>query len=225
MAFTCKALHNKITTRLVVRSAIMHGGNAGKTVKALYEFMDDKSIHIPSALRLLRLVNGNVCESCCSSPTMNFPRSGYGGVFLCSPCLKNAEKRNSWVRFNCDPRYQEIINHPRVVAKRLSSKYFTWARSIKLNGEKCDPLVTTVDIEHMAAASASIDSMLSDLELPTEQEYEELVMTNEASQADANAAALYRLQKKESASTQAREKWTTSSRQLISEIQAMPDVG
>jgi hypothetical protein len=36
MAFTCKSLRSKVTTRLVIRSEVMHGGFAATTVNALF---------------------------------------------------------------------------------------------------------------------------------------------------------------------------------------------
>jgi hypothetical protein len=222
MAFTCKALRDTITTKLVMCSALMHGGHAGATVEILYWLMKYQQIHVPSALRLLRLGNGKICESCCSKRVITV-RPAYG-VFFCQRCL--TERFLSSSKISDNPCMEEIVDHPCVAGRyQRNSKSILWARPSERNGEKCGPLVTFEDIEHMAAATASIDSMLSDLELPAKQEYEEFVKTYETSQADAKAFALYRLQKKESASIQAREKRIMSSLQIVSKIQAMLDEG
>ena len=82
MSLTCKALRACVTTKMVVRSAIMQGGNVKTSVKELYDLLKKNAIHAPSALRLLRLVNGKCCEVC-HSRRVNHVKSGFG-VFICS---------------------------------------------------------------------------------------------------------------------------------------------
>ena len=59
-ALTCKSLRQMVTTKMVVSSALIHGGNAKKTMEELYALMSNHSMHVPSPLRLLRLANGKI---------------------------------------------------------------------------------------------------------------------------------------------------------------------
>lgn len=80
MAFTCKTLRNKITVPLVVRSAMIHGRHAKKTIEELSRLMKVHAMHPPSALRLLRLVNGRLVRvllstrrsRCCNPGSRSF---------------------------------------------------------------------------------------------------------------------------------------------------------
>lgn len=91
MAFVCKGLMTKVSVRVVVRSAIMHGGNTRITMNDLYQLLKHHAIHMPSPLRLLRLVNGKKCEECLDAK-VNHTRDGYG-VFLCWECLKSGSDK------------------------------------------------------------------------------------------------------------------------------------
>jgi len=64
IALTCKSLREMVTTKMVVQSALIHGGHAKKTMEELYKLMKNQSIYPPSPLRLLRLANGKTCEFC-----------------------------------------------------------------------------------------------------------------------------------------------------------------
>ena len=69
IALTCKPLREMVTVKMVVQSALIHGGNPKKTMEELYALMRAHSMHIPSPLRLLRLVNSKTCEFCLTSGT------------------------------------------------------------------------------------------------------------------------------------------------------------
>ena len=84
-AFTCKGLRSKITTRVVVRSALIHGGYAKQIIEELHVLMSKESLFVPSPCRLLRLVNGKRCEFC-SKNRVNHVHPGLG-VFACWDCV------------------------------------------------------------------------------------------------------------------------------------------
>ena len=55
IALTSWSLREMVTTRMVVQSALIHGGHPKKTMEELAKLMKKHSIHPPSPLRLLRL--------------------------------------------------------------------------------------------------------------------------------------------------------------------------
>jgi hypothetical protein len=217
MAFTCKSLRSKVTTRLVVRSAIMQGGHAATTVRELYNLMNNKSIHAPSPLRLLRLVNGKRCEWC-NINKLSYVRPRFG-VFLCRPCLADQFTATVELMVLLQFRYDQILGAQSYAP--LGNTSAIWSRCLEQNGELCGPLVTLADIERMAHISASGESMVS--ELPPEQDYKEFVQAYDDSQEEAKAAEQYRLEKKERSRTEAAERRKKSSLQIVSKITDLLD--
>jgi len=119
---SCKVLRENITTSLVVKSAMIHGGHAKSTVSELYKLVQLMSIYVPSSLRLLRLVNGKRCEFCFQS-RVNYVRSDVG-VFACWTCLtrRGLTKawKKSWVRYKRNSEaYDAVFYHPRVACSRF----------------------------------------------------------------------------------------------------------
>jgi hypothetical protein len=57
-----KSIREYIIPALVLRSAVFGGVKTKSVVKNVVLSIADKSIHVPSTLRLLRLVNGTKCE-------------------------------------------------------------------------------------------------------------------------------------------------------------------
>jgi hypothetical protein len=232
MAFTCKTLQRKLTTRLVVHSTIMHGGHASTTMQHIYELMKIKGIHAPSTLRLLRLANGKRCESC-NVNKLNYVRQGYG-VFLCRSCITDEFTENSessLERIRQNPRFARIVGNSRVFASLFVSPLLdfspamrrgmvTWARRLEHNGELWGPILTLGDIEHIMvhAPPASVESLLGDL-LPPEEDYSAFVHAYEDSQKEAIAAAQARKVKKEKSRTDAAERRTRNALHVVSKIQ------
>lgn len=217
MAFTCKSLRSKVTTRLVVRSAIMQGGHAATTVSELYNLMKSKSIHAPSALRLLRLVNGKRCEWC-NINKLNYVRPGFG-VFLCRPCLADEFTATVELMVLLQFRYDQILGIHSYAP--LGSTSAIWSRRLEQNGELCGPIVTLADIERMIHTSSSVESMVS--HLAPEQDYKEFVQTYDDSQEEAKAVEQFRLEKKERARTEAADRRKRSSLQVVSKIKDLLD--
>ena len=119
-ALTCKSLRAKITVAMIVKSVLIQNGRGKQTLDELQKLLSDKSIHPPSALRLLRLVNGKRCEIC-NRRKVNHVRPGIG-VFSCWTCLteRGLTKgwKKTWVRYRKNVgRYELIFKHPRVAAQ------------------------------------------------------------------------------------------------------------
>lgn len=64
LSMTSKSIRRSLTVDIVVKCAMYHGGRPFATVFKLANLMKMKSIYPPSALRILRLVNGKCCEFC-----------------------------------------------------------------------------------------------------------------------------------------------------------------
>ena len=85
--FVLYRLQKAVTTKMVVKSALIHGGLAKKSMEELYALMSNHSLHVPSPLRLLRISNGKCCEFCLKDK-VNHIRPGIG-VFACWDCVTN----------------------------------------------------------------------------------------------------------------------------------------
>ncbi len=145
IALTCKSLREMVTTKMVVQSALIHGGHAKKTMEELYNLMKMHSIHPPSPLRLLRLANGKRCEFCLQSGT-NHVRPGLG-VFACWDCVSSGKQgrwnawsssgsrsglkltkawKTSWSRYTRKPIYRTILSHSRVASNGYGTNHYFW---------------------------------------------------------------------------------------------------
>lgn len=71
-----KLVRSCISVETVVKSSLYHRGYAMKSVQNLAVLMDKKAIYPPSALRLLRLVNGKRCEFCFNAPVSPVKNKG-----------------------------------------------------------------------------------------------------------------------------------------------------
>ena len=90
LAFSSKELMNSVTTKTIVRSALLHGSRPKRTVEVLAPLMKNYSIDAPSPLRLLRLVNGDYCEHPdCVNRCYHVKKSGN---FYCSDCQNDFPK-------------------------------------------------------------------------------------------------------------------------------------
>lgn len=247
MANTCTALRAAVTTRcvrenvvslciscvlrcsrlscyrIVVRSAIMHGGNAKTTVSELYELLKNDAMHTPSPGRLLRLVNGKRCEVC-NSRKVKHANPRYG-LFLCSSCLiDGAEKHTvkiTCARFRKSLRFQHIVQDGRTAGRwtRMfnQNNFHVLARPFIQNGEPCGPRVTYMDFERIGSATEPIQDMLNEL-LP-EQDTSAFVETYEASVEEAKAVEVYRKEKKANAAKKAAEARKASSLRVVAKVQ------
>ncbi|KAL7458347.1 hypothetical protein ACHAWC_010176 [Mediolabrus comicus] len=157
VALTCKSLLSRVTTTMVVRSALIHGDNAKKTFEELYKLMKNHSIHPPSPLRLLRLANGRKCEFCVKKNVLSLYQDMNIGAFSCWNCLTKAPDpltmafKSSWSRCWRNPIYRCILNHPRLASRNKSKGKFLWIRDrLDAHGDKIGPLVLWKNIDEMA---------------------------------------------------------------------------
>ena len=148
VALTCKSLLARVTTTMVVRSALIHGDNAKKTFEELYKLMKNHSIHPPSPLRLLRLANGRKCEFCQEKSVLSLYQDMNIGAFSCWNCLTKGEDpltkafKSSWSRCWKNPIYHCILNHPRLASRDKSKGRLLWIQDrLDANGDKIGPLI------------------------------------------------------------------------------------
>ncbi len=178
-AFTCKSIRDMVSTRMVVKSALLHGGHAKKTMEELHALMSNHSMHVPSPLRLLRMANGKVCEFC-QLDRVNHVRPGIG-VFACWDCVTNGMGvltlpdltrqppltrtwKTSWVRYtNNRERYNAIFGHRRVASSLYGSKYFLWSEHrTDGTGERVGPIVAWDDVDRLCNHFHSANEVVDD---------------------------------------------------------------
>jgi len=231
VAFTCKTLRDFISTKLVIRSALIHGGHAHQTMVELHKLMQNKALHIPSPLRLLRLVNGKRCKRCNQSK-VNFVRPCVG-VFACWDCTTTSLTKPwkmTWARYrDHTDEYDAIFDHPRVATNTYGSQHYMWAIPGRDNsGELIGPLVTLGHVDRMfecAQRGGNLDTYLNDkLKAPPEESYREFNDTFAETQERAHRVQLEREKKKEAAKQKSKgnklakiEKMTTDLAALLDE--------
>ncbi len=153
VALTCKSLREMVTTKMVVQSALIHGGNAKKTMEELYKLMKNHSIHVPSPLRLLQLTNGKRCEFCNSKSVLSLYNGLNIGAFSCWDCVAKGNDpvtrawKTSWSRYWRNPVYRAILNNPRVTFRDKSKGKFMWIKDrMDAKGNKFGPIVRWQDM-------------------------------------------------------------------------------
>jgi hypothetical protein len=206
---------------------MIHGGNAGRTIQELYPLMQNQSIFPPSAWRLLRLVNGRKCERC-HVQKVDFVRPHYGVFFCWDSCLQQEYTQTwntQWVRYERNPIYEEILEHPRVTAILYGKKYYVWKkRYTTKSGEDAGPLVTYTDIERVAAKfpnNATIESIVE--HAPPASCYQEFVDAYESCKEAAKTAAKLRHERKEAASKRQKAGKLDNVAKLLGRVQALLD--
>ena len=227
MAFTCTSLRDQISTPLVVRSAMIHGGHTGSTINHLLPLMEKGKIHIPSPLRLLRLVNGKKCEFC-NCRKVNHVRPGYG-VFACWFCTTERGLtrvlNTKLVRYNRNRKYDAMFNHERVGLTPYGSKYYVWnvrRTSVGSSGEAIGPLVTFRHIDASVQGNLSIDDYLEQiLEVPPLEDYTEFVSICQEMKARAKKAEEERYEKKEATAMRTKENRKKKVDQMIAKLAAL----
>ena len=168
---------------------MIHGGYAKSTIKILFPLLLNDIIHIPSPMRLLRLVNGKRCEFC-NTKRVNHVRPGFG-VFTSMTCLtKNGDKTLTSILIPSycfegfeNPRNNLVRKHRRIDLRLSNSSCCVWhadrtatiaavvgsSTSSSSEGgggggnEKIGPLVTIYDVNAIVKdvdGSCSIDEYL-----------------------------------------------------------------
>lgn len=122
--FLSKEMQSFVSIAAVVRSALLSGGNAKKTVDELFSLIQNKSIYPPSPLRLLRLVNGKVCEFCGKNKCQAV-RKAYG-VYACWHCT--TKRRMSKAFRKGGPIYDDNKEVCDAIfdSKRVTKKMYWW---------------------------------------------------------------------------------------------------
>mmetsp|Transcript_17989 Transcript_17989/g.39328 ORF Transcript_17989/g.39328 Transcript_17989/m.39328 type:complete len:568 (-) Transcript_17989:678-2381(-) len=229
-AFTCKGLRDEITTKVVVRSALIHGGHAKQTCEELHNLMSNKAMHVPSPLRLLRLINGKRCEFCVANK-VNHVRPCIG-VFACWDCVtqRGLTKawNTSWVRHRRNQaRYDAILNHPRVATNTYGDKEYMWLHRYNVTGEKIGPVVTFGDVDRMfdhVREGGGVDDYIEEvLGAPSAEEYCEFNDTYAESIERAKRAMEEREEKKRKASQRTKDNKRAKIDKMISDLEALLD--
>ena len=85
LVFLNRKVMETLTIETVMKSAMMTGGHAMTTLEEILVLLNATSIYSPSAVRLLRLINGIRCEIC-NERCVNHARKGYA-IFVCWHCV------------------------------------------------------------------------------------------------------------------------------------------
>ena len=142
-----KFIRNAVTAQVVVRSAVMAGGKSRHALACIMLHVQNKSIHTPSVLRLLRLVNGKRCErmnSCygynlVTKQPQSMPKKSGNlpfGLCICQCCVSGlAQSAFSYhSRFANDPKAD-------VLAKDKLSRIMTQPQSEWSTNDAIGPVV------------------------------------------------------------------------------------
>mmetsp|Transcript_25109 Transcript_25109/g.51050 ORF Transcript_25109/g.51050 Transcript_25109/m.51050 type:complete len:514 (-) Transcript_25109:822-2363(-) len=165
-AFSCKTLRGVVTTHMVVKSAIVHGRHAKRTMEELYALMTSHSIHVPSPLRLLRLSCGKRCEICCLG-NVNFVRPRLG-LFACWDCVTEWLTKawnTKWVRYGRNENaYEAVFRNPRVAASGYGSKNYMLSQpTTDASGEPIGPIVCFDDVDKMVNHIGGFDDYFANV--------------------------------------------------------------
>lgn len=187
-ACVCTQTMGAVTTPMVVKSAMIHGGHARKSMEELHALMSTRALHVPSPLRLLRISNGKVCEFCLQDK-VNHLRPGTA-VFACWSCLtskhdarryaahwatEDADYREGacsltrpwnkgWARYRHNAaKYDAIFSHGRVAANMYGVKAYMWSHHrTDLSGERVGPIVAWGDVDRIERHFQSAEEMTSE---------------------------------------------------------------
>lgn len=227
-ALTCKSLRAKITVAITVKSVLIQNGRGKQTLDELKKLLCAKSIHPPSALRLLRLVNGRRCEICNRSK-VNHIRPGIG-IFSCWTCLteRGLTKgwKKTWVRYRKNVgAYEGIFQHPRVAAQEYGkTNYLMHVPRTDATGEFIGPVVCFDDIDKMFAHEASIDDYLDNtLGAPSADRYAEFNSAYEITRARAERVARERIDKYRAENQKRRDEKKAKVEQWIANLSGLID--
>lgn len=124
-----KYLRESLTPEIVVRSAVFGGGKMRDAVGSVVQAIKNKSIHVPSTLRLLRLVNAKRCErgdecfayNLIKKKPDSVAKSGKRpfGLAICQTCVKCAtnnvlQNRNHFLH---GEKRVETVDHLRLLSQ------------------------------------------------------------------------------------------------------------
>ena len=117
----------------VVRTCLMSGGKAKKTMEKLYPLIKKRSIHPPSARRLLTLATGIFCEYC-KNTTMLYEKNNYVkcvrdpyGLHVCWRCVTKRQRSKRLSKIGSSFRsnkfgYHCVLDHDRTACKKMGDR-------------------------------------------------------------------------------------------------------
>ena len=116
-----------IPEECVVRTCLMSGGKAKKTMEKLYPLIKRRSIHPPSSRRLLTLATGLLCEYCKNAfrydknNSVKIVRDPYA-LHLCWRCATKRQRTKRLAKKGLSFRYDVFAYHSVLDHKRTSCK-------------------------------------------------------------------------------------------------------
>ena len=128
IAFLCKTFSRAVTIPMVVRSALFAGGHPMTSMKKLYTPMLARSIHPPSALRLLRLASGKRCEICLNKlqkVLVRHVRSTFG-TFSCWHCNTKRQFSKAYKKLGAEYSNSQAIYDATFDYIRTAKKLYAW---------------------------------------------------------------------------------------------------
>ena len=117
----------------VVRTCLMSGGKAKKTMDKLCPLIKKRSIHPPSARRLLTLATGIFCEYCKNTTKLydknnyvKFVRDPYG-LHVCWRCVTTRQRSKRLSKIGSSFRnnkfgYHCVLDHDRTACKKMGDR-------------------------------------------------------------------------------------------------------
>lgn len=159
-AFCTKRFSEIVTHEHVVRSAMISGGHANKTMSDVIDLaLNKQNIFLPSPSRLLRLANGKCCENKLCTALVHHIRPGYG-LFFCWDCLTGSTIaiKNS----------HKMLKNDRVARGEYSRKSYLLKRPYTdTAGERAGPIVSYASQD---ASQADIQNLLEEADKTVSQE-------------------------------------------------------
>ena len=137
IAFLSKTLSQAITIEMVVRSALFAGGYPMRSMKELYKPIKARSIHPPSALRLLRLASGKRCVICLNKSQKVYVRHVRStfGTFSCWHCNTKRQFSKGFKKQGTEYRNNQAVYDATLDYTRTAKKLYSW-RTIEGGAEE-----------------------------------------------------------------------------------------
>jgi hypothetical protein len=139
LSVTCKTFRAQITTDVVVKAAMIHGGQAMTIIRDLSVLVNRNAAYMPPTLWLLRMVNGGRCEFCRLNET-TYMRP-HMALFACQWCHNyyRLSQRPILGRHR-NPRF--LVNHctlyPRPCKEFQQSYRACYERACKVEPERTE---------------------------------------------------------------------------------------
>ena len=250
MAFTCKTLRDAVTTPMVVKSAMIQGGGGARDcMRTINDLMVRQEIHVPSPLRLLRLVNCKRCEFCNVTKLVPSAMVWRLGVFACRACLEDRmvvtsdpAGKDAWMSTWSKVAYHDIaLPHPRVMrwhnkvkGSRSKTRAHLWKErtTTAAIGEAVGPLISFEELtpflaiakEHSGVTAGDLDEYFAqELKIPTAEAYKEFIEVYAENRARSNRIVAEREVKKRATAQKNKDSRQTKVKKMISSLATFLD--